>query len=160
MALFKAALHLPLLPMAPSLPLLIVALCTANLTTVAFAENVDVQTVSASNPGKTASIPASLKKYEQELKDEPFSTFTDSGHDSVTAAAGGAAGTCTVAGYAVEVTVMEKSDGAKVKVQITIKQGGKAVGQPWKTELKDAHPLRVKVGEPKAPVIFFFTYNK
>ena len=101
-------------------------------------------------PGKTASIPASLKKYEQELKDEPFSTFTDSGHDSVTATAGGAAGTCTVAGYAVEVTVMEKNDGAKVKVQITIKQGGKAVGQPWKTELKDAHPLRVKVGEPKA----------
>ena len=123
------------------------------------AESVEVQAVTATDPGKPVVIPASLKRFETQLKEEPFGTFADSGHDTVTANAGGA-GAANVGGYAVEVAVQSKAENGKLKVQVTIKQGGKALGQPWKTELVAGRPMRMKAGEAKAPVIFFFTFKE
>jgi hypothetical protein len=123
------------------------------------AESVEVQAVAASDPGKTPVIPASLKKLDAQLKEEPFGTFTDSGRDTATADAGGT-GSCNVGGYAVDIMIVAKAANGKVKVQVTCKKGGTAVGQPWKTELTSGHPMRMKVGDQKAPVIMFFTFKE
>ncbi len=117
---------------------------------------VSVQAVAASNPGAKQSIPASLKAYEAQLKDAgPFGTFTDAGKDAVKAAAG-ASGSVSLSGYAVEVTVLSKAEKGRAKVQITIKENGKAIGSPLKTELS-SRPFMTKAGDPNAPKIFLFT---
>jgi hypothetical protein len=117
---------------------------------------VNVQAVAASDPGKKVTVPASLKSYESQLKEGPFGTFTDAGHDSVKAGAG-ANGTVTLAGFAVEISVTGKAEKGRAKVQITIKENGKPIGAPMKTELTSGHPMMMKAGDPQAPKIFFFT---
>ena len=117
---------------------------------------VNVQAVAASDPGKKVTVPASLKAYEPQLKDSPFGTFTDAGHDVVKATAG-AGGSVTLAGFAVEIAAMGKAEKGRAKVQITIKENGKPIGAPMKTELTSGHPMMMKAGDPQAPKIFFFT---
>ena len=117
---------------------------------------VNVQCVAASDPGKQKAIPASLKAYETQLKDAgPFATFTDAGKDTVKAAAGGN-GSVTLSGYAVDVSVLSKTDKGHAKVQITIKENGKPIATPVKFDLS-SRPMMMKAGDPNAPKIFLFT---
>jgi hypothetical protein len=114
---------------------------------------IDVQAVSASDPGKKdPAVPATLAKYKALLlKRTVFGTFVDAGCKTLRLAAG-AKDTATAGGYDVELTLVSVA-GAKTKVDIAIKQGGKPIGiQPGRA-LSEGEPITVEVGSSKAPTI-------
>ena len=118
--------------------------------------SVDVHGVNASEPGKKdKNIPASLNAYRAVLQTTTFGTFKDAGGQSVKAAAGGQ-GSASVAGYSVEIAVT-KASGGKAKVDVTIKQGGKAIANPVTYNLSKGEPISMQVGDGNAPTIFIFT---
>ncbi|MCY3021100.1 MAG: hypothetical protein NTW87_18965 [Planctomycetota bacterium] len=118
---------------------------------------IEVQGVGATDAGKKEqTIPASLAQYKHLLKETLFGTFTDVGHQAVKPAAGGK-DSAAIAGFTVEVTLVGVA-GAKAKVQITIKQGGKPIGDPLASTLSKGEPLMIsKVGSRDAQTILILT---
>lgn len=123
----------------------------------AHAATIEVQGVSASNPSsdKDKSIPESLDAYKATLQAMPFKTFKDIGHDSVKGDTG-AKGNATIGSYSFEVSVT-KSEKGKATANITVKENGKAIGEPMAYELAAGQPRQIKVGAETAPKIIFFT---
>lgn len=119
--------------------------------------SVDVQGVTASDPGKKdQAIPASLNAVKGVLKDSMFGTFKDAGRQSVKIAAGKSAN-ASVGHYGVEILV-KSGGGDKCRVEVTIKEAGKAIGDPICLPLTRGHPRMVaQVGPKDAPTILIFT---
>ncbi len=123
------------------------------------AASIDVQGVSASDAGKKEqSIPAALNAYKSILKDSMFGTFKDAGKQNIKVQAGGK-GNATIGSYGVEVVL--KGGGEKCKLEVTIKDGGKPIGDPICLALSKGHPRMVaQVGSKDSPTILIFTLNE
>jgi hypothetical protein len=120
---------------------------------------IDVQGVTASDPGKKEqNIPASLNACKAVLKDSMFGTFKDAGKQTVKIAAGGKSN-ASVGNYGVEIFV--KAGGTdKCRMEVTIKEAGKAIGDPICLALTKGHPRMVaQVGSKDAPTILIFTHK-
>lgn len=122
------------------------------------AATVEVQGVSAANPSsdKDKSIPETLEAYKAALQGMPFKNFKDLGHDSVKAEKAGSKGSAAVGGYSVEIAVTKVEKG-KSSVNITVKEDGKAIGEPTSVDLVAGQAKMMKVGAADAPKILFFT---
>jgi hypothetical protein len=145
------------LPLRPGIALAMLVFLLSH--TALWAATIEVQGVSASNPGdKDKTIPATLEAFKPVLKSMPFKTFKDLGHNSVTAAAGGK-GSANIAGYNVEVSVT-KSEKGKSTVSITVTENGKAIGEPTTYELAAGQARQMKIGDANAPKILFFTLKE
>jgi len=121
---------------------------------------VDVQGVSASDPGKKEqNVPASLSACKSVLKDSMFGTFKDAGKQSVKIPAGNKSN-ASIGNYGVE--ILAKAGGnEKCRVEVTIKQDGKAIGDPICLALTKGHPRMVaQVGAANAPTILIFTLKE
>jgi len=88
----------------------------------------------------------------------PFKTFKDLGHDAVTAAVS-AKGSATIGAYSVEIAVTKSEKGSST-VTITVKESGKAIGEPAAYELSAGQAKQMKFGDPNAPKILFFTLKE
>lgn len=135
---------------------LVSLLCAASAARAQSA-TVEIQGVAASDPGqKEQTIPASLARYKAVLKGTVFAAFRDAGSSTVKAAAG-AKGSAVVAGYGVDVALIKTAAG-KAKVEVTIKQGGKAIAQPLACSLSQGEPIMLsQLGAKDAPTILIFT---
>jgi hypothetical protein len=120
------------------------------------AENIEIQGVAAADAGKKEqTIPASLNSLKNILKDSMFGTFKDAGKQTIKVAPGGKSN-ATIGNYGVEVLL--KSGGEKCRLEVTIKDGGKAIGDPICLPLAKGHPRMVaQVGSKEAPTILIFT---
>lgn len=118
--------------------------------------SVEVQGVSASDAGKKVqTIPASLSAYKSVLSECMFGTFKDAGKQSVKIAAGEKSN-ASVGSYGVE--VFFKGGGGKCRMEVTIKEAGKAIGDPICLSLTKGHPRMVaQVGAKDSPTILIFT---
>jgi len=124
------------------------------------AVNVEIQGVAASDPGKKdQNVAPSLGRFKDVLKDTVFGTFKDAGSAKVKPATGGK-DSATIAGYGVDVALI-KTWGKKAKVEVTIKHGGKPIGQPISTALTQGEPIMIsQLGAKDAPTILIFTYRE
>lgn len=113
---------------------------------------IHVQGVNASEPGKSAEIPASLSAYNGILKNLGFGKYQDAGSGSGSAAAGGSTAV-KAAGYTLEITVV-KIEAGQTTVKYVIKDaGGKEVGQNTVT-LKSGGTSVAQVGDAAKPTFF------
>ncbi|HEY3322438.1 MAG TPA: hypothetical protein VGP72_18390 [Planctomycetota bacterium] len=137
------------------LALVSAALLTA--TVRAESATVDVQGVSASDSGKkTQQIPDSLQACKKILQSTVFGTFKDAGKHTLTMPQGGKK-TVTIAGYEIEVG-MRAATAAKCRVELTIKDGGKPIGQPVSYTLSKGDPKMVaQFGDKDKPTILICT---
>jgi hypothetical protein len=122
--------------------------------------SVEIQGVTASDAGKKEqNVAESLARFKNVLKDTVFGTFKDAGSASVKPAAGGK-DSATIAGYGVDVALI-KTWGNKAKVEVTLKHGGKPIGQPISTALTKGEPIMIsQLGAKDAPTILIFTYKE
>jgi hypothetical protein len=117
---------------------------------------IEVQGVGASDPGKTPVIPASLARFKGVLlKSTACGTFADLGCKTLKLAAG-TKDNAMIGGYEVEVALVSVA-GGKAKTNITLKQGGKAIGTPLNRALSQGEPITVEAGTPKTPTILILT---
>jgi hypothetical protein len=124
------------------------------------AATIEVQGVAASDPGKKVqTVPPSLAAYQQVLRGTLYGTFADAGRQSVTVTAGGK-GSAAIGEYEVEIALASAA-GGKAKVEITIKRGGKPIGQPLGRTLARGDPLMVsQCGSKEAPTILIIVLKQ
>ncbi len=122
--------------------------------------SVDVQGVSASDAGsKKQVIPESLARYKKILSDTLFGQFKDAGRHEVTLTSGGKS-SASIGAYDLDIQLRSCTAG-KCRVEVTIKDGGKAIGQPLSVLLSKGDPRMVaQVGAKDAPTIIFFTLKE
>jgi len=121
---------------------------------------VEVQGVTASDPGKKEiAIPASIDHLKVALKDTVFGTFKDSGKQSITATTG-VISTARAGIYDVDITLKAAASG-KCRMDVTIKNGGKPIGDPICIGFTKGQPKMVaQVGNREAPTLVIFTIKE
>lgn len=121
----------------------------------AHAANIEVRGVEASEPGKKADIPGSLSEFKKHLSGTVYGSFKDLGEKNIK----GKGGSAAYGAYSLEVNVV-KPGPKSVKVEVTIKEGGKALGTPASMDLKKGETVMLKAGEREKQTIFLLTLKE
>jgi hypothetical protein len=118
------------------------------------AETIDVQSVLATDAGKSGSVPPSLKKFTALLAHCSFQKFTDSGTQALDFAAAPKA-SVTVGAFTLDFT----RQGA-AKFDVTVKEGPKTVLGPLAYVFAKEKTKQLELPTPKGTFIVFFTLEK
>jgi len=138
----------------------VLAFCAALPAAYAGSATVEIQGVSAADPGKQPqTVPTTLARYKAVLKGTVYGTFADAGSAIVKPALGGK-DSAAIGAYGVDVA-LSKIAGQRAKVEVTIKQGGKPIGQPIGCMLSPGEPVMVsQLGDKQKPTILLFTLKE
>jgi len=119
--------------------------------------SVEIQGVSAADAGKkNQTFAPSIAHLKGVLKETVFGTFTDAGKQDITVTAGAKASS-RVKQYELDVTLKDAKPG-KCRLELTIKDGGKPIGDPICVPVTKGQPKMVaQVGNREQPLILIFT---
>jgi hypothetical protein len=120
------------------------------------AATIDVQAVTAAEPGKRAAIcPASLTKYKAALLSCPFGAFADAGKQSVQLSAAAPKTQASVGAFNLDFTFK----GAN-KIEVVVKEGNKVILAPFAIVFAKDKPRQLELTGATATTLVFLSLEK